>query len=293
MRTSAPFKSERARELYLARYELRAKLWPVPSEERVVNTSFGQTFVRVSGPAQGAPVLLLPGIGSTGLTLGPLVRGLSGPYRTYVIDNIHDVGRSIATRHVTSAEEFANWFDEVRRALGLDVVNIGGLSYGGWICAQYALRFPQFVRRVVLLAPAGTTAHITFEFIRRAILTLIPVRAFMRNFMGWIAPSLRLEDAAAFDEMVEDGYLATQLLERKKTVPPMPLTDAQWAQYKSRTLFLAGSNEVVFPPQAAITKLARVAPHIEAELIENVGHDFIVVRPDEVNRRVLSFLNAE
>ena len=61
--------------------------------------------------------------------------------------------------------------------------------------------------------------------------------------MGWIAPSLRLEDAAAFEEMVEDGYLATQLLERRKTVPPMPLTDAQWAQYKSRTLFLAGTNE--------------------------------------------------
>lgn len=292
--TSAPFKSERARERYLARYELRAKAWPVPSEERVVPTSFGQTFVRVSGPPEAdQSLLMLPGIGSNGLTLGPLVAGLSGPVRTYVIDNIHDVGRSVASRPVTSAGDFTTWLDEVRRGLGLGVVNVLGLSYGGWICAQYALRFPEAVRRVVLLAPAGTTAPIPFAFIRRAVLCVIPARAFMRQFISWVAPTLRLQDAAAFEEMVEDGYLATRSLAPKKLVPPLPLTDAQWAHYKSRTLFLAGSEEVVFPAREAVSKLARVAPHVETGLFEGVGHDLIVVRTDEVNRRVRSFLFAE
>lgn len=293
MSSWAPFKSARARDQYLARYELRAKTWPVPSEERVVPTSFGQTFVRVSGPAQAdQSVLMLPGIGSTGLTLGPLVSGLSGPLRTYVIDNIHDVGRSIASKNVTSADDFTTWLDEVRRGLGLGQVNVLGLSYGGWISAHYALRFPEHARRVVLLAPAGTTSAIPFEFIRRAVLCVIPARVFMRQFMSWVAPGLKALDAAAFEEMVEDGYLATRSLRPRKMVPPIPLTDEQWARYQSRTLFLAGTNEVVFPAQQAVTRLARVAPHVETALFEGVGHDLIVVRTEEVNRRVLSFLSA-
>lgn len=292
MSASAPFKSEAARERYLTQYALRARAWPVPSEERVVPTSFGQTFVRVSGPVEGAPVLMLPGIGSPGLSLAPLMPGLSGPLRTYVIDNIHDVGRSVERKVVASADDFAAWLDEVRLGLGLGVVDLLGLSYGGWICAQYALRFPALVRRVVLLAPAGTTAPIPWGFIWRAVLCLIPARYFMRNFMAWVAPELRAggHGKQVLEEMVEDAYLATRSFASRKMVPPLPLTDEQWGRYGSKTLFLAGDDEVIFPPHEALVKLAKVAPHVEATLIPGAGHDFFVVRAEEVSRRVVGFL---
>lgn len=292
MKASAPFKSEAARERYLARYALRSRAWPVPSEERVVPTTFGQTFVRVSGPADGKPVLLLPGIGSPGLSLAPTVGGLSGPWRTFVIDNIHDVGRSLETKVVTGADDFTTWLDEVRLGLGLGVVDLVGLSYGGWISAQYALRFPAAVRRVVLLAPAGTTAQIPWGFIWRALLCLIPSRYFMRNFMAWVAPELRAggKGSAALEELVDDAYLATRSFAARKMVPPLPLTDEQWQRYTAKTLFLAGDDEVIFPPHQALVKLARVAPKIEATLIPGAGHDFFATRADEVNRRLLAFL---
>ncbi|MDP1827929.1 MAG: alpha/beta hydrolase [Archangium sp.] len=290
MKSCAPFKSDAARERYLAHAALRAKSWPVPSEERVVPTSFGQTFVRVSGPPDAAAVLLLPGIGSPGLTLAPVVAGLSGPRRTFVIDNIHDVGRSVETKPVTGADDFTTWLDEVRRGLGLGVVDVLGLSYGGWICAQYALRFPEAVRRVVLLAPAGTTAPIPWGFIWRAVLCAIPSRSFMRNFMGWVAPGLKAQRPDLLESMVEDGHLATRSFAPRKMVPPLPLSDAQWARYQARTLFLAGDREVIFPPREAVEKLARVAPHVQTALLPAVGHDFFLVAADEVNRRVLAFL---
>jgi len=113
---------------------------------------------------------------------------------------------------------------------------------------------------------------------------------FMRNFMGWVAPELKAQRAAVLEEMVEDGFLAARSLARRKMVPPIPLTDAQWANYRSPTLFLAGEREVVFPAQKAVEKLARVAPHVQAALLPGAGHDFTVVRAEEVNRRVLEFL---
>jgi hypothetical protein len=56
-----PFKSQEAKETYLAYYDEHAKRWPIASEEKMVKTSFGQTFVRISGPEDGAPLVLLPG----------------------------------------------------------------------------------------------------------------------------------------------------------------------------------------------------------------------------------------
>ena len=44
-----PFKSERAKEKYLAFYDARAKLWPASAETKYVDTSYGQTYVRING----------------------------------------------------------------------------------------------------------------------------------------------------------------------------------------------------------------------------------------------------
>ena len=287
-----PFKSAAERERYLANYSMRAATWPVPSTERMVETSFGRTFVRASGPAGGAPVLMLPGIGSPALSLAHNVRGLSGPLQTFAIDNIHDTGRSIETRPITSADDFTSWLDEVRVGLGFDTVNLWGLSYGGWISAQYALRFPERVRKVVLLAPAGTTAQIPWGFIWRAILCMVPLRLFMRNFMAWAAAEAQTSPASAkaLEELTDDAYLATRSFAPRKMVPPLPLSDDQWRAYRAPTLFLVGDREVIFPPHGAIAKLASLAPGIKTVLIPGAGHDFFVARADELNRIVLEFL---
>jgi pimeloyl-ACP methyl ester carboxylesterase len=273
---------------------MRAATWPVPSIERVVETSFGQTFVRESGPVGGPPVLMLPGVGSPGLSLAVNVKGLSGPFRTFAIDNIHDHGRSVETRPVTGADDFAQWLDEVRAGLGLDTVNLWGLSYGGWISAQYALRFPQRVRRVALLAPAGTTAPIPWGFVWRAILCLLPGRFFMRSFLAFAATeTLKApEGTKALEALADDAELSLRSFAWRKMVPPLPLTDEQWRAYTPPTLYLAGDREVMFPPHEAVAKLNALAPTITTVLLPGAGHDFFAQRADEVNRRVREFFSA-
>ena len=290
---ASPFKSEAARSRYLERYALRASAWPVPSKEREIATSFGITFVRESGPPDGPPLLMLPGIGSPGLSFVGSIEGLSGPLRSFAIDNIHDNGRSVESKLVTSADDFTTWLDEVRAGLGFDTVNLLGLSYGGWISTHYALRFPDRVRRLVLLAPAGTTAPIPFGFIWRALLCFLPPRRyFMRNFMAWMSVEgdQSAESRQRLDELVDDATLALSSFRARKMVAPLPLSDEQWKSLTTKTLYLAGDHEVNFPPHEAVAKLRALAPHVEAELYEGSGHDFFVTRASEVTARVLRFL---
>lgn len=283
---TTPFKSAAAKARYLAHLELRATSWPVASTEHVISTRFGETFVRESGPADGAPALLLPGIGSNGLSFAPTVSGLSGPLRTFAVDNIHDVGRSVETRAVTSGDDFAVWLDEVRAGLGLGVVDVLGLSYGGWVASQFALAKPEAVRKLVLLAPAGVLSPLPWSFIWRAILCALPSRATMRNFMNWLAPGLR--GTERIEALVEDGLLANASFKSRKMVPPMPLSDAQWQQLAPKTLLAAGDLELIFD---APKQLARVgALGVKAAMVPGAGHDFFDARADEVNACVRAFL---
>jgi pimeloyl-ACP methyl ester carboxylesterase len=289
-----PFRSEKAERRYLERYALRAAAWPAPSRERIVDTSFGRTFVRVSGPEGGPPLLLLPGIGSPGLSFASNIKALSERRTVYAIDNIHDHGRSIETNPVKNADDFTAWLDEVRAGLGLESsVDLLGLSFGGWISVHYALRFPERVRRLVLLAPAGTVAPIPWGFIWRGILCVIPAKFLMMNFMNWIrvTDDVAGEAKARLDEMAEDAWLAQRSFKARRMVQPIPLTDEQWQSLRVPTLLLAGDREVIFPALRELPRVAALSPAVKTELIPGTGHDFFVVRAEEVDRRVLAFLD--
>jgi len=60
-----PFRSQAKKERYLAHYDARAERWPVASVTRTVETTYGPTFVRISGPDDGSPLVLLPGANAT------------------------------------------------------------------------------------------------------------------------------------------------------------------------------------------------------------------------------------
>ncbi len=59
---SSVFKTTAGEARYLEAYETALELWPVPFEERAVPTEFGFTHVIISGPEDGQPLLLLPGM---------------------------------------------------------------------------------------------------------------------------------------------------------------------------------------------------------------------------------------
>lgn len=290
-----PFRSEKAKAEYLALYDKRASSWPVPSECKMVNTSYGQTFVRISGPVGAPPLVLLHGGGANSLHWTPNIEALSKTYRVFAIDCIYDYGRSISSQPVRNIDDLLEWLNETFNALELgDHINLMGLSYGGWLAGQYALRFPERLDKVVLLAPAGTVLPLRVTWISRAILCTLPFRLFTRSFMCWI-----LEDLANRDEegrtMVEEWadftYKAMRSFTPRNMVFPTVLSDGELQGIKVPMLFLVGEHEKMYSAQKAVDRLHRVAPRIEAEIILHAGHDLTIVQAALVHSRVLAFLN--
>lgn len=293
---SYPFRSARAKAEYLALYLERAKAWPVASETKWVETPSGQTYIRVSGRPTDPPLVLLHGVRGNSLMWIPNIAALSAQCRTYALDSINDTGLSVSHRRIVKPEHLVNWLDEVLAALVPEgSLSLVGMSYGGWLASQYALRFPARLHKVVLLAPAATVLPVSVAFILRASLTLIPGADFRRKFYYWLLHDTVQSGEtgrARVDEAVADWEVAERCFGPLPTTIATVLEDKALQRFRVPLLFLVGENEKIYSALKAVRRLNRVAPQIKTEIIRQAGHDLWVVRAEIVTRKILDFLFA-
>jgi pimeloyl-ACP methyl ester carboxylesterase len=293
-----PFKSAAKRDRYLASYDARAGRWPVPSREVLVDTSWGETFVRISGPDDGPALVLLPGANATSLLWEPNVAAWAKSFRVYAVDNIFDFGRSVNSRNLTTPEDFVDWLDELLVRMDLEKdVNLLGLSYGGWIAGQYGLTHPERLEKLVLVAPAATVAWFSGDFIKKGILCLIPHPHFTKDMVRWAlhdAAEGTPEQRRVVEEAEENAWLGLRSFKFRQMVNPTVLGDEELASFRIPVLFLVGENEVIYSITGAeaVARLKQVAPEIETDLFPDCGHDITIVQADRFNRRVLEFLDG-
>jgi pimeloyl-ACP methyl ester carboxylesterase len=289
-----PYRSAAARELCF-RYldEQAAKIWPVVSEERMVPTTFGETFVRVSGPP-GAPwLVLLHGAGATSLMWAPNIEALSREYRTAAVDQIGEFGRSVCTTPARTLDDLTSWLDELIRGLeARESVSLAGMSYGGALAAQYAVRFPDRVEKLVLLAPGATVLRPPAEFWARLLVLAIVRQRGLRAFFRWIFADMARKDPAWIDEVAEQLALSARSVERHRVPMPPVMTDGEWGSLRPATLFLAGEHEVIYSAEKAVRRLKSVAPQVTTRIIPDAGHDLTFVQAETVNERILEFLKS-
>jgi len=287
-----PFRSSQAKEEYLIYYDERAKGWPITSETKMVDTSFGQTFVRLGGPNSVPPLVLLPGSVFNSLMWIPNIEALSNEYRTYAVDNIYDCGRSIYTQEFKTPLDFVQWLDELCTALDLGKeIRLMGLSYGSWLTHQYALQHPQRVKKIVLLAhPAIVRANT--EFVFRFMLGFLS-SSFLTSFFHWILRDTAQKDDQSrtlLEGIIGDVKLVAKCFKPKATVVPKLMLDDELSDISVPALFLMGENEKTFPHQKAIERLNKVAPQVQTEIIPHAGHDLNLAQADLVNQKMLAFL---
>lgn len=288
-----PFRSAKAKQDYLQFYDQKGEQWPAPFETQIVDTTFGQTFIRIQGLADGTPLVLLPGDSETSLSWLPVIAPFSQKFRTYAIDHVYDNGCSIYSKAMARPEDFVVWLDEVFSALRLDRLNLVGYSYGGWQSALYALAYPNRVEKLVLLAPSATVLSPSLLLLARAILySILPFRMITKNYFYWYGPDAVKNDRtrSKVDEMIEEDLLARRCFKPRKFVFPTRLTDANWRALQMPTLFLVGENDWTYSAQNAVKRLRWVAPKVTAKIAPGTDHYILLVNPDWVVRNTLQFL---
>jgi pimeloyl-ACP methyl ester carboxylesterase len=270
----------------------------VSSETTLLDTPSGQTFVRSSGRVGDPPLVLLPGARVGSLMWTDSIAALSAHHRTHALDIIGDVGFSVNRRPIAKPADYVEWLDEVLALLVPEgPLSLIGLSLGGSIAAQYALRHPGRLRSLVLLAPGGTVLPFSLGFFLRLTLLAMPLpgRAGgpLRRMCRWLfADAVHGDDAsrARVEHTVDDLQLAFRAFALPRPPWPPLVADEEWRGLAVPCLFLVGENEKIYPAKAAVRRLNRLAPQVQTEVLPGAGHDLAMVNPGLLTGRVLAFL---
>lgn len=86
------------------------------------------------------------------------IPGLMKRHRVIAVD-LPGFGRSPMPAEGISISGYARTLESICETLGLDAACFVGSSMGGFTCAEMAVRFPQRVERLVLVAAAGLSGH--------------------------------------------------------------------------------------------------------------------------------------
>lgn len=264
-----------------------------------VHSNGQELYFEVHG--EGPPLVLVMGIGydATLWTLAQ-VPALSQMFQLIIFDN-RDAGRS---SNATGPYAIADMADDVAGlmdALGIKRAHMLGLSMGGMIALEFALRHPGRLHRLVLSGCGAAPARVAFDPIRTwnwvkatdktgevfacQQFTWLFSHAFLRNKEAvqqtttLLASNPRPVGPEAYNRQAQ-AYLQYDALDRLAGVT-------------SPTLVLVGEQDLLTPPWIC-REVANRIPGSQFEIIRGDGSSHVVPieRPDEFNHLVTRFLVA-
>jgi pimeloyl-ACP methyl ester carboxylesterase len=277
--------SEAARETFMAAYERAFALWPRPREELDIETATATTRVHAYRPHPGGdPVVLLSAFNAAGMY--PHVAALAADGPVYGIDLPGDANPSVARGLMTPPENCAAWLDELLAQLSDRPAHLVGLSFGGWMAMNQAIRAPGRVASITLLDPAGLTrldARFWWWLSISGLATLTPM-PLRRRLARWLdSPAMVESDLMTLMWAGTRGYHAEPKF-------PAILTDDELRAIGVPTLLITGARSALVTPAEARAR-GSVIPHADVVIVPGSHGGF--TRIDELNARIVAFIRAQ
>jgi pimeloyl-ACP methyl ester carboxylesterase len=227
----------------------------------------------------GEPLLMIVGFAASAASLEPLAALWSNRYRTIIYDH-PGTGRSSKRSCPLSTAALAASAARLLDELEIDSAHVAGLSLGGVIAQELALRFPHRVRGLILIGTSTSGLLSTLPDPRKlALATARIAGASATRRRLWLAPAMFASD---FVERHPDR--AEALMSSLGAHPPPPwslagqylaagLHDSSLGLRRIRapTLVLHGANDILVPASNA-DRLAEGIPDAELQILTGAGH---------------------
>jgi pimeloyl-ACP methyl ester carboxylesterase len=258
-----------------------------------VNLSY---YVDGSGP----PVLLIMGLGGRGTDWNPaFVTAMAPRFEMIRFDN-RGTGKSDCPEEAYSLEVMADEAVGVLDTLGRERAHVVGVSMGGMIAQLVALRHPDRVNRLVLIATHAGGASVTPPT-PAAMAVLMgdrsrPPAELVRDSMVTItAPGFAARHPEAIDAIVANAVAQpTPLASFARQMQAIMDSDrrTRLSEIRAPTLVVHGTDDPLVPhPNGEL--LAREIPGARLATLPGCGHMPMWECPSELVRTLSSFFAAE
>ena len=239
----------------------------------------------------GPLVILLHGAGAGAVTWYPSISALSKEFHVIAPD-IVGYGESDKPSAAYDRPYFSAWLNEFLLALGISKAHIVGLSQGGAIALQFALDYPEFVDKLILIDSGALGAKPSFfPFIGMLWMNSVPSRLASRYFSRYLLfnPENRDPNLAYYsiEILKREGGKNAFFQGRGSAVSAIP--KGLLRKIKNDTLIIWGENDRMFSIEHG-KEAARIMPNATFYRIKNAGHMPLMDQPDIFNKALIGFL---
>lgn len=246
---------------------------------------------------QGPPLLMIMGFGASSVAWSDEYTARFTPsFRTIRFDN-RGTGLSDKPDGEYSIRMMAEDAAGLLRAQGIEKAHVFGVSMGGMIAQELALRHPQRVRTLIL----GSTSF-------GGPNAVVASTELMQSWAGLAALPVEQAIERGLTFLYSDGFIARmkeQLIRRGLALahlrPPLDALLRQFAavsqfdafdrlsEIRVPTLILTGSDDKIVPAENSRILAERI-PSARLVIFEGAGHGYLVECAEESNAVVLDFL---
>lgn len=267
----------------------------------------GRTIAYVDEGNSDDVIIFVHGLGSYLLAWKKNIAELKNDFRTIAID-LPGYGKSSKELHDGTPEFYADVIAEFMNKLNIEQANISGHSMGGQAAVTIALKYPNLVKNLILVAPAGIE-----EFTEgqkqwfRDVMTvqgvkLTPVNQLRANVYAnfynmpedaefMITDRIALREAVQFDNYC---YTVVKSVQGMVDQPVVHLL----GKITQPTLIVFGENDNLIPnpylnpgfTSGIGQKGEKLIPNSELLMIPECGHFLQFERPEIFNQAVKNFL---
>jgi 3-oxoadipate enol-lactonase len=252
-------------------------------------------YYELKGPERAPALLLIRGLGRTRRHWGPVLDDLTRHFRLILMDN-RGVGSSSAPWPPYTTRQMADDAARVLTDAGIERAHVCGISLGGMIAQEFALRHPKRVDRLVLgCTRAGYGGPPTaLPMVARLFETL---RLSPEKAVEHTAPLVVGERFAREHPEVIAEWQALARAEPPRLAGLIgQLTAAARHEATRRlpriacpTLVVTGDVDRMIPPGNSEI-IARAIPGARLRVLSGAPHDFVTVRPRETSELLAEFL---
>jgi pimeloyl-ACP methyl ester carboxylesterase len=181
-------------------------------------------------------------------------------------------GKSGGFEQIDSIEDMAFHYVELFDALGLEEVILGGVSLGGWIAAEFAVRWPERVKKLWIAdAPGLWVEDAPLADLFRIMQDRRKIRELLFHDPKGYMASLVIKDDPDEEAMLA-GYQSLTALARLVWERPYdPKLAARLHRIQCPTMLIWGADDRLVPSVYGEAYQKHI-PKAELKLIPNCGH---------------------
>ena len=263
---SSPEAKKEIESLYFAKLESL----PIPYQTLMIETTFGDTNIIITGKKGKQPLVLLHGANACAPVAIETFLDLANDYRIYAIDILGQPNLSAETRPNMTDDSYGMWMYEILTRLNVTDVILVGISFGGFISWKTVVFDERRIASAFLIMPAGIVSSNSLKALRYVFL---PIKLYQwqqkKRFLGQFLDALfTVPDEFAIQ------FLAKVFLYFEMDFSPIPLIKkAEGQKIKTPLHLIAGDKDLLFSGLKLLKRAKRLFPSLQsALLLKNSKH---------------------